>query len=377
MKQIILLVTLTMWLTGHSQNILKISQGTSLRIDEPIFIVAENTSLINNGYLEQLSRKGAFKFTGEVDATISGINPTTFSRMIIAKTGKSKLFLQQHVSVIGELNFSAGLLDLNSFNIDLGNTGLLSGENETSRVIGDKGGYIQSITDLHAPSSVNPGNLGAIFTSSQHLGTAMIRRSHQLQQNETGTGARILRSYDIRSAATIDLTTRLRFTYLDAELNKADEDELVIWRSGGDRNWTNLGFKARSKTTNYIESSISSSDAKKDASHFIYHIAANDKSVVSTGRSNNNPNYVKESWKVWPNPVIGNLSININTSVESKAIIKIVDDKGALISWQQDDLHPGNNILKVDMKKLTPGTYLVVSNWLNGQMQKTMTIVKM
>jgi len=75
--------------------------------------------------------------------------------------------------------------------------------------------------------------------------------------------------------------------------------------------------------------------------------------------------------------LLPNLWININSSEESKATIKVVDDKGTLISVQQNNLSSGNNLLNVDMKKMAAGTYLIVANWANNRMQKTMKVVKM
>ena len=376
MKNFISLLVLIISLSGNSQNVFKILPGTSVKITEDAFVVSENTSLINDGNLKQLGARGAFKFTGDTEISIAGINAPTFTRLIISKTGKTKLLLQQHISVAGELTFSGGHLDLNNFNVDLGSTGLLSGENESSRVIGDKGGYIQIVNNLNAPSSINPGNLGVIFTTSQDLGRTIIRRSHRLQANEVGSGSGILRTYDISSTYGIGFSTKLRFTYLDAELNKVDENELVVWRSTDNRNWANLGFNSRNKITNYVERSISPASDIRNTLHFIYHIAASDKSNISN--NNSNKFYTeKDSWKFWPNPVVEILWINISTSQESNAKIKIVDDKGSLVNSQQNKLHSGNNLLKVDMKRMAAGTYLILVNWAGGQMQKTMKVVKM
>jgi hypothetical protein len=44
---------------------------------------------------------------------------------------------------------------------------------------------------------------------------------------------------------------------------------------------------------------------------------------------------------------------------------------------QQNNLLRGNNLLNVDMKKMAAGTYHVIANWDNGQMQKFVMIVKL
>ena len=138
-------------------------------------------------------------------------------------------------------------------NIDLGATGAVNGESETSRLIGFAGGYIQIINTLNAPSSANPGNLGAIITSPQNLGSTTIRRGEQSQANGGGAGSSILRYYDISPATNSGLNATLRFSYFNAELNGLDENTLVLWRSPDNISWSNQGFTTRNTITNYVE----------------------------------------------------------------------------------------------------------------------------
>jgi hypothetical protein len=452
MKKLFLLLLLIIYLPGSSQNVFKITPGTFLKTGGGVFIVSENTSLINDGNLQQASGDGSFKFTGNADASVSGLNIPTFARLIVSKTGTAKLQLQQHISVIEELIFDDGLLDLNNFHIDLGTTGMLSGENETTHAIGPNGGYIQIINTLNAPSSVNPGNLGAIFTSAQNLGSTIIRRGHQSQSIAGAGGSSILRYYDISPVNNTGLNGTLRFSYLDAELNSLDENNFVFWRSTDNINWTEEGYTSRNTTTNYVEkttidafsrwtlSSVSNplpvvfllfnarcengkvfltwkTAQEFNGSQFDIErtIDGNNWTVIgslhATGNSNTERSYsfsdnapspaaiyriaeydidrrvkytsiirsdcdAKDNWKIWPNPVSENLWININTAAASKIIIKIFDSKGALISSQQNNLLRGNNLLNVDMEKIAAGTYHVLVNWDNGQIQKVVKIVK-
>ena len=79
---------------------------------------------------------------------------------------------------------------------------------------------------------------------------------------------------------------------------------------------------------------------------------------------------------LWPNPVHDLVFINIVTANESQAIIKIFDSKGALIKKQQATVLQGSNQLPVDMRSLVNGVYLVSADWDNGQMKKTVQVVK-
>src|SRR5581483_2431126 len=116
--------------------------------------------------------------------------------MELNKTGAS-LLLQNHLTINHQLLFTSGLLNLNNYHITLGAAAALSGESETSRITGTTGGYVQITSNLNAPSAINPGNLGAIITSAQNLGSTVIRRGHISQVNGGGMGNSVFRYYDI------------------------------------------------------------------------------------------------------------------------------------------------------------------------------------
>jgi hypothetical protein len=132
-------------------------------------------------------------------------------------------------------------------------TALLNGESETSRITGTTGGYVEITNSLNVPSSINPGNLGAIISSFQNLGSTLIRRGHQSQVNGVGAGNSIFRYFDIIPANNTSLNATLRFNYFDAELNGHTESNLQLWKSPNNTSWTNQGFTSRDVTNNYVE----------------------------------------------------------------------------------------------------------------------------
>src|SRR5687767_2295181 len=97
--------------------------------------------------------------------------------MEIAKQVGSELKLQRNISVVSFIEFNSGLFNLNNNNILLQPTAYLAGESETSRVTGTNGGFIEITSNLNAPVFQNPGNLGAIITSSQYPGSKIGRAS--------------------------------------------------------------------------------------------------------------------------------------------------------------------------------------------------------
>ncbi|HKB43716.1 MAG TPA: T9SS type A sorting domain-containing protein, partial [Chitinophagaceae bacterium] len=399
------------------------------------------------------SLDNVFKFTGNTNSSISGITLPLFANVEIALTGTSKIILQRSINISQGLSFQSGLLDLNNNNIDLGTTGTVSGESETTRITGVNGGYIQIVNTLNAPSSVNPGNLGAIFTSTQNLGSTTIRRGHQSQTIAAAGGSSILRNYDISPSNNSSLNATIRFSYFDAELNSLDETSLVFWRSPDKITWSEQGYTSRNTTTNYVEKTgidafsswtLSSVSTPLPVTFILFNARCENGNVILTwktaqefnsshfdierstdgnhwtaigtqpaaGNSNTERSYIsvdngplpgaiyriaehdidghvkytslirsdcdaKNDWKAWPNPVTETLWLNINSDAESKITIKIIDSKGALVGSQQNYLLRGNNLLNVDMKKIAAGTYQVIANWNNGQMQKTVKIVKL
>lgn len=238
---------------GYSQSQFIIQPGTEIKLSVNDYVVLENTHLVNNGTINLISGSGTFKFSGNSNTNISGSNKPVFNNIELAKSGSSQLVLQRDVDAWGSILFTSGILHLNSHILDLGKFGSLSNENETSHIIGPAGGYVQWSDVLNAPSSASPGNLGAILTTTQNLGTTTIRRGHVSQTSGAGTGSSVLRYYDIIPTNNSLLNSTLRFTYLDAELNGLSEPALTLWKSIDLTSWTNLGFDSKNNSSNYVE----------------------------------------------------------------------------------------------------------------------------
>ena len=435
---------------SHAQ--LQIGSGTSWKSESGTYVVLDSMGLQHDATSASLDN--IFKFTGNADVSISGGTLPFFTNVETALTGSSKIILQRSINISQSLNFQSGLLDLNNNNIDLGTTGSVSGESETARVTGVNGGYIQIINTLNTPFLINPGNLGAIFTSAQNFGNTTIRRGHQSQSIAAAGGSSILRYYDISPTNNGGLNATLRFSYLDAELNSLDESILEFWRSPDNITWSEQGFTSRNATTNYVEKTgidafsrwtLSPVSAPLPVVFILFNVRCENNKVLLTwktaqehnsshfnierstdgnrwtaigvlpaaGNSNIEHSYnfldnvsannagiyriaeydldsrvkytsilrsncdSKNEWKVWPNPVADNLWISINLPAASKIIIKIVDGKGSLAAMQQNNLLQGNNLMNIDMKKMQAGTYQVIAYWDEGQIQKTVKIVKL
>lgn len=253
MQRIILLIAImTAAFSLPAQHVLKIQPGATLKTTGGAVITLSDMNLDNDGTISQGTGEGVFKFTGNSNSTISGTNAPLFDILEIAKTGNAKLTLQRNINIGSAINFSTGLIDLNNNNINLQPLALLNNETENSRIIGPNGGYVEITNTLNNPSAVNPGNLGAVITTSQNMGSTVIRRGHAVQ-NGGGLSTSIQRYYDILPVNGNALNATLRFRYFDAEMNGLDETTVVMWRSADNIVWSNQGFTSRDAAGNYLE----------------------------------------------------------------------------------------------------------------------------
>jgi hypothetical protein len=254
MKRIfLLLMVLEGSLSLLAQGTLKLTSGASLKTGSAAYIVLNNTSLVNEGALQQSTNDGTVKFTGAADVSLSGSGITNLDHLLLAKGAGSILHLQSGLSIASEVNFAGGLLNLNNQVLNLGSTGSFTGESEASRAYTTGTGYVQANGLLNAPASYNLGNLGAVITSAANLGNVVVKRGHASQVNSFGAGSSVLRYYDILPSNNSSLNATLRFYYLDAELNGLSEALLQQWRSPNATTWSMVGFDGRDATSNYVE----------------------------------------------------------------------------------------------------------------------------
>ncbi|MGG9964261.1 T9SS type A sorting domain-containing protein [Ferruginibacter sp. SUN106] len=252
MKPFIVTVAIVLFFAFSATAQLFVQAGAVIKTTGNAVITLQDIDLVNNGTINQLSGEGKFVFTGAADNTISGSNIPLFDIMEIAKTGTAKISLLQNINIGTAVNFTSGLINLNNSTIYLQPTALLNGENENSRITGTGGGYVEITNILNAPPAINPGNLGAIITSSQNLGSTIIRRGHTSQVNGSNAGNSIYRYYDIIPTNNTALNATLRLNYFDTELNGLTENNLTLWKSNNNTTWVNMGFTVRDALANYV-----------------------------------------------------------------------------------------------------------------------------
>lgn len=238
---------------SFAQGSLQLGAGAYIKSSGGAYIVLENTSITNNGSFQQTAGNGFVKLTGATNVSLSGSNAPTIDILQLAKSSGATFSLHSNLSVVSNVNFSGGLLNLNNSVLDLGSTGSLTSESEASRAFTTGSGYIQALGVLNNPSSVNMGNLGAVITATANLGNTIIRRGHAVQTGVSGSNNSVSRFFDIIPTNNQNLKATLRFFYLDAELNSIPEATLHQYKSSNHINWDFVGADARNTATNYVE----------------------------------------------------------------------------------------------------------------------------
>ena len=352
MKKIVYTIIISCLLCqGFGQ--VSIGSGAQWVSNGSISITLQDMNLVNDG---SISGTGSFKFSGLQNSTIAGSGSSYFGILEMAKTNNATLQLNKNIHVSAAINFTAGLLDLNGNNMLMDATANINGESESSRIIGPLGGYVEIIQNLNAPSSVNPGNLGAIITSNENMGTVTIRRGHQAQIG-SGLTSSITRHYNITPSFNSNIDATLRLKYFDAELNGQNENLLVIWQFNplyDGANWQNLSHSGRDATSNYVQ--------RAGINNLYLATLANDY-IISTATRNSDVKAataaflptVKKKITVGPNPNNGNFWFSIN-GIEKETIAHLytIDGKQInqfrVVNLQQqhvNNLRSGIYLLKV------------------------------
>ena len=216
-----------------------------------VSVVLQDMNLVNDGSITAGS--GSFKFTGTQNSFINGNSLSLFNILEISKTNNAKVLLSRNISTGSLISFISGQLDLNGNNVLLGSTASIAGETETNRIIGANGGFVEITQNMNAPNGSNPGNLGALITSSANLGSVTIRRGH-IPQSGTGLTGSINRYYSIVPTNNSNLNATLRLKYFDGELNGQNENSMVLYQStNSGANWNNLSRTSNSTNSNYVE----------------------------------------------------------------------------------------------------------------------------
>jgi len=291
----------------NAQTVFRVAAGTTLKTSGGVTINFKDVGLENNGTINQAKGEGTFRFSGKKNSTISGSASPTFAILRIAKTNNAKVSLATNINIVSSVAFSSGLLDLNKKNMSLNSAASVSGESESSRIIGPLGGEVIITVNMNKPTSLNAGNLGAVITSSSDLGQVTIRRGHKVQSG-TGMQGSIARYYSI--VPTSSLASTVRLYYLDTELNSKIENQLKFFRSADNGvSWTDQSFTSRDVTGNWVEKTGVTAFNRLTLSS---DVGFTDITTDHSGESAQQDKMLLKKFVVGPNPNNGNFWFVIN-----------------------------------------------------------------
>src|SRR6187200_917348 len=116
----------------YAQGSLQLGAGTHVKSSGGAYIVLDNINIVNNGTLQQVAGNGFVKLTGATNVSLSGSSNTFIDELLMAKSSGATFSLNSNLSIVSSVNFSGGLLNLNNSILNLGNTGNLINESESS-----------------------------------------------------------------------------------------------------------------------------------------------------------------------------------------------------------------------------------------------------
>ncbi len=334
----------------NAQQVFKISSGTIFKTTGNVIITLQDMDLVTDAPILQLTGEGTFRFNGSSSNTISGTSIPLFNQMELAKTGSGRINLQQSIRIGMSLNFISGLLDIGSAQVQLEPTALLLNEQQNSRITTTGNGTVRITTSLSAPASVNPGNLGAIISSTQNLGAVTVARGHAAINLPVVGRPTIHRTYEFTVANNNQLNATLRFQYFDAELNGRTENQLSLWRSNDNTTWNGAGFTLRDDASNYIQ---------------LNNVAVITKWWSATDISF--PTSVfdllpeNKTHTLWPNPVSADHPVYLKLSAAKRtdADLRVMDVNGRILFQQPLQLMKGINTISFPVANLPKGAYQV------------------
>ena len=337
MKHIIYLLTL-LPAFGQAQR-LYIAPGAQLVVNNAPSLVLNNVSLVNNGSFA--AGNSTVVFTGTSRLYIGGDNPTAFYTLTV-HAPSNEVQLNTNTFVTNRMAMDSGNLQLNTYTLNLGATGFISGERNGARITGTDGGAIVATALLNAPHAVNPGNTGVEITSDANLGTTTVTRTHRQQSNNSGqTG--IQRYFDIVPSYNSAAPVTLRFYYFDDELAGNTKNTLSLFSgTPGQDNWAARGKDNSDDINNWIlKSNVPVSQ------RFTLAVATDSRITGS-------------SMLVYPNPSRDAFTVRLFSEKEKDLVVRLQSQWGQILETKTIHCQAGNNTIEWNISKYAAGTYLLV-----------------
>lgn len=350
MKQIIIgLAIFFMHSSAYCQ--LFIGSGSTLALSSNAGIPSltlQDASLINNGtFVPGLSDVYFQQSSVMANQSIGGSSVPTFDYVIIDMNDQA-LVLDTDIEVSGRVVFQSGDCDLNGQTTTLADGVDIGNENNNSSFVGPNGGEVVTTVTLNAPSSENPGNIGATITSSKNLGEVTIQRTHMPVSN--GGSQSIARTYTITPANNADLDATLRLYYFDKELNGTAEADLSLWRKEGN-DWYGKGYSSRDANADWVEQTGIDAFSEWTLGNAIFTPVID----LDQGQS-------LTIGDLFPNPSGSSSSrvqFEVDTPRDLDLHLRVIDPLGRIVLQQVQHVIAGNQLVSLETLDWSPGMYII------------------
>jgi methanethiol S-methyltransferase len=343
---LLLLLTLPSGLFAQGMTV----NNCQLVMDGKVQLVFHNAGLVNNGYISSGDDATA-KFTGTISSVIGGHVPTIFSNMVIDKTDGAEVSLQKNISVPFMITMMNGNLQLNNYALNLGMTGSIAAEGSQSYITSSGSGKVLVRRNVTRPSvELNPGNIGVALTTGVPLGNLVVERRH-LPESLPGGQTSIRRSFYISASQQKGLNAGVRFFYLDEELDRSDENELMLWKNADVGNfWTQAGVDDADVLNNWV---------------YKAGLDRLDRFTLAGGVSSFRPVVTEleqenlTASKAYPNPCEGICNISFHCNKRKQVVFNLYDESGKLLMQKKLYCKKGANVVSFDLSVYPSGIYLV------------------
>jgi len=303
------------------------SQGLHITRDAHLVVtgapqlVLQDAGLVNDGVIHADSSRCLFWG----NSFIGGSRTSALYDLVISGDVQT----DNHLSVAGGVFMEGGSLYLHGHTLDLGRTGRIVGERNTSFITD---GSIKVSAFLDAPYEVNPGNIGIAFTSSANLGWTTIIRGHERQPD-----AVISRSFNIVAEKNIQMPVSYRLFYLDRELQGYGREGLsMLASSSSSGGWTSWGRDQMDPQAGWV--------VKRNIG------GAN---FITLGLPAGRIHPIQ----VAPNPTAGAFTMVFENSKEEDRMIFLYDGSGHLAASRRVHLLAGHNSIDWSGAGLAAGVY--------------------
>lgn len=186
---------------------------------------------------------------------------------------------------------------------------------------------------------------------------------------------------------TVKLASPLPITLKSFTVNKGGQQNILAWntetennssyfiiqRSTDGHNFTKIGVvKAAGKSTSLLNYSFADDAPVAGTNYYrLYALNKDNSGAYSIIRSVRNA--IKLLWNIYPNPVVGNLSLTIDADKAGKATVSVTDFNGRQVLNHIFEFTSGNNAFGLDMSKFAKGDYILKAQTTDDSFIKKFT----